>query len=507
MKKHWLIAGAVVVVLGVVLAATVYRAVQQAHQVKVGSKAFTESVVLGEVVAGLIRSTGQEAYHEREMGGTQVLWKALLRGSIDVYPEYTGTISEELLHGVGKDENAIRQALEEQGVRMTRSLGFANTFALGMREQEAARLGVRTISDLQKHRGLTYGFSNEFLNRKDGWPGLKAAYRLDPPPGKVSGMDHELAYRSIAAGSSDVTDLYSTDANIRKYDMRVLADDRKYFPDYQAVLLYRADLADRHPEVVAALLKLEGQIDPDTMMDLNYRVNEKQASDTRAAADFLAEKLSLEVPVHEESALALFWRTTWEHLQLVTISLLAAIVVALPLGILASKQPAVGQVILGVVGIIQTIPSLAVLVFMIPLLGVGTWPAVVALFLYSLLPIVRNTFTGLKDISPSMHESALVLGLPASARLWLVELPMASRSILAGIKTAAVINVGTATIGALIGAGGYGQPILTGIRLNDVGLILQGAIPAAALALIVQGLFELAERTLVSRGLRLSMAG
>jgi osmoprotectant transport system permease protein len=502
-KKHWLIAGGVAVFVGVLLAAMVWRAVRQAYQVKVGSKAFTESVVLGEVVADLIRSTGQEPDHEREMGGTQILWKALLRGSIDVYPEYTGTISEELLPGLGKDEDVLRSALDKQGVRMTRSLGFNNTFALGMREKEAERLGIRTISDLQQHPELTYGFSNEFLNRKDGWPGLKAAYRLQPVPGKVNGMDHELAYRSIAAGSTDITDLYSTDANIRKYDMRVLADDRKYFPDYQAVLLYRADLADRHPEVVAALRKLEGKIDAETMMDLNYRVNEKQATDTRAAADFLAAKLGVEVPVHEESALERFWRTTWEHLQLVTISLLAAIVVALPLGILAGKLPAVGQVILGGVGVIQTIPSLAVLVFMIPLLGTGYWPAVVALFLYSLLPIVRNTFTGLNDIPPAMRESALVLGLPPLARLRLVELPMASRSILAGIKTAAVINVGTATIGALIGAGGYGQPILTGIRLGDVGLILQGAIPAAALALIVQGLFELAERTLVSRGLRL----
>ena len=154
-------------------------------------------------------------------------------------------------------------------------------------------------------------------------------------------------------------------------------------------------------------------------------------------------------------------------------------------------------------GVIQTIPSLALIVFMIPLLGIGNVPAIVALFLYSLLPIVRNTHTGLKDIPTPVRESAEALGLPRGARLRLVELPMAARSILSGIKTSAVINVGTATLGALIGAGGYGQPILTGIRLNNLELILEGAVPAALLALGVQGAFDLLELILVPKGLRM----
>ena len=154
-------------------------------------------------------------------------------------------------------------------------------------------------------------------------------------------------------------------------------------------------------------------------------------------------------------------------------------------------------------GVIQTIPSLALLVFMIPLFGLGARPAIMALFLYSLLPIVRNTYTGLHDIPTGIRESAAALGLPSGATLRLVDLPMASRAILAGIKISAVINVGTATLGALIGAVCYGQPILTGIRLNDTGLILQGAVPAAVLALMVQGLFDLVERVLVPKGLRL----
>jgi osmoprotectant transport system permease protein len=221
------------------------------------------------------------------------------------------------------------------------------------------------------------------------------------------------------------------------------------------------------------------------------------------AADFARAAFGAAAPVEQESVLASVLRHTREHLALVAISLGAAIALAIPLGIASVRYARLGQVILSVTGLIQTIPALALLVFMIPPLGIGAPPAIAALFLYSLLPIVRNTHAGLNDIPDSLRESAEALGLPSGARLRRIELPLASRSILAGVKTSAVINIGTATLGALIGAGGYGQPILTGIRLDDVGLILQGAVPAALLALVVQGAFELAERGLVPRGLRL----
>ncbi len=241
------------------------------------------------------------------------------------------------------------------------------------------------------------------------------------------------------------------------------------------------------------------------MTALNARAVLDTVSEPRVAADFLNERFDLEqeIIVQEETFWSRLWRHTKDHLLLVTVSLLAAILVAIPLGVIAAKVTSVEQVILGTVGVIYTIPSLALLVFMIPLLGIGGPPAMVALFLYSLLPIVRNTHAGLKDIPGPLLESAEALGLPPMARLRQIELPLAARSILAGIQTSAVINVGTATLGALIGAGGYGQPILTGIRLNDTGLILQGAVPAAMLALVVQGLFALAERAFVAKGLRL----
>ncbi len=197
-------------------------------------------------------------------------------------------------------------------------------------------------------------------------------------------------------------------------------------------------------------------------------------------------------------------KTTYEHLFLVGVSLSLAILVAIPLGIASSRNEVLGQTLLGVVSVIQTLPSMALLVFMIPIFGLGSIPAIAALFFYSLLPIVRNTYAGIQQIPTATRESAEVLGLDEKSKLWLVELPLALPSILSGIKTAAVINVGTATIGALIGAGGYGAPILTGIRLSSVSLILQGAIPAAVMAVAVQFGFGMLERSLVSPGLRKS---
>ena len=469
----------------------------------IGSKKFTESVVLGEMMAQLVRGAGAQARHRRDLGGTQVLWSALQRGDIDAYPDYTGTIRLELLRlDRHADAEALRRELAQRGVRMSLPLGFNNTYAIGMKRARAAALGIDRISQLAAHPALRLGFTSEFMDREDGWPGLRQAYGLRHE--NARGLDHDLAYRGLEAGSLDVTDLYSTDADIRYYDLRVLADDREYFPVYDAVLLYREDLETRSPEVVRALLRMEGAISESQMILMNTQAKVDRIPEGVVAADFAHAQFGIEVEVERESIAASLLRHTREHLALVAISLSAAIALAIPLGVASARHARLGQVILSVSGLIQTIPALALLVFMIPLLGIGAPPAIAALFLYSLLPIVRNTHAGLHDIPDSLRESAEALGLPAGARLRRIELPLASRSILAGVKTSAVINIGTATLGALIGAGGYGQPILTGIRLDDIGLILQGAVPAAVLALVVQGAFEWAERGLVPRGLRLS---
>jgi osmoprotectant transport system permease protein len=478
----------------------------------VGSKAFPESLVLGEMAAQLARSRGVELAHDRTrgLGGTQVLWQALAHGDIVVYPEYTGTITQEIFAGRHlESDDDIRAALAEHGVRMSGSLGFNNTYALGMKEPAAERLGVRTISDLRAHPNLRFGLSNEYLKRgDDGWDRLRAAYDL--PQKDVRGMEHSLALRALDDGSIDVTELYSTDAEIRAEGLRVLRDDRHFFPAYRAVLLYRADFAERHPEVIESWRRLEGAISEDDMIALNERAKLERVPVGRVAADFLGQRLGVSVAADEGGRaagawqlLARVWDTTLAHLFLVGVSLSAAVLIAVPLGVWAARRPRQGQIILGAAGVVQTIPSLALLVFLLPAFHYAVATAIAALFLYSLLPIIRNTYAGLHDVAPALRESAEALGLPPLARLRLIELPLASRSILAGVKTSAVINVGTATLGGLIGAGGYGQPVFIGVVFRNTAMMLEGAVPAALMALAVQGLFELAERRLVPRGLRL----
>jgi osmoprotectant transport system permease protein len=471
-----------------------------ASPVRIGSKVFTESVILGELARATAQQAGVDAVHQRELGGTSVLWKALQQGDIDVYSEYTGTITHELLKNVAPDADiaTLRARLQPLGIGITDSLGFNNTYAIGMLADRAAQLRISRLSDLAAHPQLRLGFSNEFIDRADGWPGIRQRYGL--PQTQVRGLDHALSYRAVASGAVDAIDLYSTDAEIPYYHLRTLVDDRHYFPRYEAVYLYRLALTQSAPAFVIALQKLAGRIDENTMRQMNAKVKLQGMKEDVVVAAFLGIRADTRA---DKGLAARLLQTSIEHVKLVIASLGLAVLLAIPLGILAARLKRLGQVVIGLTGVLQTVPSLAMFVFMIPVFGIGTWPAIAALFLYSLLPIVRNTHAGLVGIAPELRESAAAMGLPRGVRLRRIELPLATRSILAGIKTAAVINVGTATLAALIGAGGYGQPILTGIRLDNIGLILEGAIPAAILALLAQSVFEGIERWLTPRGLRL----
>jgi osmoprotectant transport system permease protein len=476
-------------------------AIAEEPSITVGSKNFTENVVLGELTTLLLEHDGVSASHRGALGGTRILFNALRAGEIDLYVEYSGTLTHEILAAEQpRSPEHVIQLLAVEGLKMSRPLGFANNYALGIREERAQELSLTTISDLRAHPDLVLRFSNEFMERADGWPALRERYRL--PQRDVLGVEHDLAYRGLAAGDVDVTELYTTDAEIAYYGLRVLSDDEKHFPQYDAVILYRDTAVESEPRLLETIRRLELAIDVPAMIRMNARVKLEGATESQAAAEFLLDRFKLQSVVRRLSVAERIWNRTVEHLVLVAISLALALLIALPLGVLAARRPFAGQAILAIVGIAQTIPALALLVFMIPLLGIGSGPAVVALFVYSLLPIVRNTHAGLVGIPRALRESAQVLGLSDWTRLLRIEAPLALPSILAGIKTAVVINIGAATLGALIGAGGYGQPILTGIRLDDVGLILQGAIPAALMALAAQGGFDLLERAVVSPGLR-----
>lgn len=474
--------------------AAVLAAPNAAAEIAFGSKVFTESVILGEIAAQLVRESGQSVTHRRELGGTRVLWSALIRGDIDCYPEYSGTLRAEIFsqQAIANDED-LRIVLSRADVWASAPLGFNNTYVLGMRRERAKQLGLSRISQLAAHPELRLGFSNEFLERADGWPGLRNRYRLVQDD--VRGLTHDLAYRGVASGAIAVTDLYSTDAEIVQYDLIALQDDAGFFPVYDALIVCRNDVQQ---SVRDTLNRLSGRIDAAGMTRMNAEAKLNREPESLIAAEFLRAEFGFESLLPERSRASRIWQRTREHLAMVGISLAAAIALAIPLGVIAFYRRAVGRAVFAVADVLQTLPALALLVFLIPWLGIGYAPAIFALFLYSVLPVLRNTHAGLADIPQELRESAEALGLPLSARLRHVELPLAARSILAGIKTAAVINVGTATLGALIGAGGYGQPILAGIRLDDVGLILEGAMPAAALALLAQTGFALLERRWVT---------
>ena len=460
-----------------------------AQTLTVGSKRFTESYILGDIIA---QSAG--ATHKPGLGNTAILLEALKSGSIDLYPEYTGTIAREILKTEERlDLAGLNRKLSALGLAAGIPLGFSNSYALGMRRKDAERLGVKSISELAKHPQLRLGFSHEFLGRADGWPGLQAAYRL---PHKPRGLDHGVAYEALAAGEIDVMDLYTTDAKIERYAIVALQDDRQFFPAYDAVLLYRAEVAGR----LGPLKKLEGAIDTATMVRLNARAELDKVAFADVAREFLGSSTQKRNTFWAALFAPDFGRLLAEHVGLVFGSLAIAALVGIPLGLLAARVPRLAQPVLIFAGLLQTIPSLALLAVLIPLTGtIGVWPAMIALFLYALLPIVRNTHAGLLGVPRGLVQAAAALGLSPRQVLTNVELPLALPVILAGLKTSAVINVGTATIAAFIGAGGFGERITQGLALNDHAVLLAGALPAAVLALLVHGGFELVERALVAR--------
>jgi osmoprotectant transport system permease protein len=477
------------------------------HALVVGSKRFTESYVLGEILTQTLTAAGRPALHKQGLGNTGILEQALASGAVDLYPEYTGTIVRELLKQEGNPSlDELNRRLAPRGLKAGVPLGFNNTYALAMTEAKARELHISRISDLFSRPAgtLKLGFSHEFLERADGWPALRKAY------GDVAvapiGLDHGLAYDAVAAGRVDVIDVYSTDAKLGRLGLTVLADDRGFFPKYDAVVLMRGDVDP------APLARLANSIDAATMIAMNAEVELDGRSFAETAQKFLAGGFAAgraataasaasdaargaKASLRERIFAADFGRLAAQHLLLVFGSLVLAIAAGVPLGIAAWRWPRLEPFLLGAVAILQTIPSLALLAFLIALVGsIGVVPAVVALFLYALLPIVRNTHAGLQSVSGEMAQAALSLGMTARQALVHVQLPLAAPTLLAGVKTAAVINVGTATMAAFIGAGGFGERIVAGLAVNDSDVMLAGALPAAALALLVQFAFDLIER-------------
>lgn len=465
---------------------------------KVGSKRFTESYILGEIVSATARQAGENTVEYRPgLGNSGILFAALKTGAIDVYPDYTGTVALELLGLKSVPPLAeLNRQLAAHGLAADVMLGFDNSYALAIAEHMAAHAGYASIGDLRGARGLRAGLTPEFLSRRDGWPALRAAYGLDGL--RIRSLEHGLAYEALAQDQVDVIDVYTTDPNIKLQNLRVLRDDLQVFPPYEALLVYRMDLPQRHPVAWAAIGRLQGAISAEVIRGMNAAVELEGRSFDAVARQWL-ERDSAAIASGRPTLMARLLgpdllRLSAQHLLLVGVSLLLSIFVGIPLGIWAQRSPRIGSWIITATALLQTIPSLALLAFLIALLGmIGALPAILALFFYALLPIVRNTEAAMANIGKPMVDAGRALGLNAWQCLRLIELPLALPGVLAGIKTAAVISVGTATIAAFIGAGGFGERIVAGLAVNDRDLMLAGAIPAAGLALGLELLFRVLE--------------
>jgi osmoprotectant transport system permease protein len=486
----------------------------QARTIVIASKPFGESYLLAEMFAQLLETRGFSVQRRPGLGATEIAFQALRTNAIDVYPEYTGT---GLLAILGEEPGAdprqvFRQVSSEfrrrYGARWLPPLGFQNTYAISVRRETARRYGLSTLTDLARvSRTLRAGLTPDFIGRPDGLPGIQKAYNIRFR--EVRALLPAVKYQALAAGEVDVIDGYSTDGFIARYDLVVLKDDLRFFPPYEAAALVSPNFARDVPAGVAALSELSGLLTEADMRRLNRRIEVDGIPIPRVAAGaLLALGLTGSTAARERASnaprpglLGYLWNQrgriaglTVRHLLLVGISLAAAIACALPLGLALERRRSSAEPVIRGVGLLQTLPSIALLAFMIPLLGIGLLPALVALFLYSLYPILRNTYTGVRDAAPEAVGAAWALGMTPRQVLRHVRLPLAAPVIMAGIRTAAVINVGTATLAAFIGAGGLGDLIAAGLALSDTRMILSGALPAAALALLVDAALAGCER-------------
>ncbi len=469
----------------------------QAQTIRVGAKHFTEGYILSEIISQLLEANGLKVDRKYNLGGTLICFEALKNSDIDIYPEYSGTISSEILRQPGLGLKQIDSKLQETyQLEISKPFGFSNAYSLVGVRKNILKHNLKKLSDLRNKNDLRLGLSYEFLKRQDGWDNLRATYSLSQRP---VALEHGLAYQALRDDRIDITDGYSTDGEISRYDLITLEDDLHFFPSYEAMSLYRRDLPEKTKGILS---KLDGKINGQAMQEMNAKVLFENSSVQEVAADFLRQhKLTNHEAAGPPSVLSEIWVRTLTHIELTFVALIFAVVIALPVAIALFWHPRWANATVYLTGLLQTIPSIALLAMMIPLFGIGVIPAVVALFLYALLPILRNTLSGLQTVDPLLKRVADGIGMTRFQKLRHVEFPLAMPMIMAGIRTAAVINVGTATLAAFIGAGGLGEFIVSGLALNNTELILRGAIPAALLALSVELAFTVLERWLVPRHL------
>lgn len=487
------------------LAAIFFAGSGAAQALRIGAKNFTEQQILGELVAQLLeRHAGVEIDRRFTLGGTGICHEALVSGEIDGYVEYTGTALTAILKedGGGTPDSVFRRVArryhDEFDIVWLPPFGFETSYVLAVRRAAAVEKTWQSIGDLRaESKLLRGGFTSEFLERPDGLSALNKAYGLTWK--RTIDLDPGLMYDALLRDQVDVIGAFSTDGRLDRFNLAVLEDTARTFPPYFAAPIFRAEALTRFPDIATAIFPMVGSISTATMRRLNDEVEGNRRPVSDVVCEFLddrdgIESLTMPHTVAGESTgiarlLDLFvtrrseiGRKIVDHAFLAIVATLIACVLGIPLGVLIARRR-IAEPILALAETAQTIPSLAMLAFLFAVVRrLGVVPAVTALVVYGMLPILLNTVVGLRRVSASVREAAESLGLSSLQRAAWVDLPSARPTILAGVRTAIVLAVGTATLSTYVGAGGLGDFIARGLARNDPQLTLLGAIPAAAMA-------------------------
>ena len=493
----------------------------QKKEIIISSKIFTENILLAEMLSLLLEEKYTfKVIRKFNLGGTQLVFSALRNKEIDVYPEYTGTGYTMILKLSGETQPkktfkiVKKEFLNKFNLVWSLPLGFENTYTLAVRSSDLRFKKIHRISQLKgKTKSLKLGAGHEFMERQDGFLNFIKKYQLSFQKDQTWTMNQGLMYSALKNKKIDMVMAYSTDGRIKAFDLKTLRDDKSFFPAYEAAYLTRKDFLKQYPMLKKAFKQLEGNITEKEMIFLNNQVDQLKLDSTQIARNFLIKKNLLEDDIknlkqqswldYYISKKEYFFKIFYEHLLLVVVSLFFALWLAIPIGLWASYNNKVEKTVFFIVNTLQTVPSLALLAIFIPFLGIGFLPAVVTLFIYSLLPIIRNTFEAIKNIDRVLISAGAGMGLNIWQVLRYIQIPLAFPMILAGVRTSAVIVVGTATLAAFIGAGGLGDPIFRGIATLNSKLIFLGAVPACLLAIFIDRFLAFLEKLIIPKGLKL----
>jgi osmoprotectant transport system permease protein len=492
------------------------------NPIVIGSKKFTESIILGEILSIILEEKYQETVVRKfGLGGTKIAFDALVNEDIHTYPEYTGTGYVMILKQDGENDpkkvfNIVNQLFQKKwDIHWSPPIGFNNTYALAVKKDNPSFTSIHKLSQLQNAVDkYSYAAPYEFMERKDGHTRFSNFYQLNFNQKNIISMEAGLMYSAINEKKVDMVIVYSTDGRIKASQLKLLKDDKSFFPPYFASFLSKNSYLKKNPNLEKAQNLIGDLISESEMVEMNDHVDRLKEDPYQIAKNFLIYKEIISGVQREtkqkRNIFSYAWnkrnyllQLLWQHVSISFMALSLGCLFSLPCGILVTRYKKLSKIIFPIINTIQTIPSVALLGFMIPLLGIGFLPTIIALFLYSLLPIIRNTYTGIKSVDKSYLESAKGIGLSHFQILLKIEIPLALPFILSGVRTAAVIVIGTATLAALIGAGGFGDPIFRGVSTINSNLILIGAIPSALLAIVVDKLLASLENILVSKGLRL----